>query len=284
MLNNFNTEKIKTNVRRFRYHSVWVPVSLSILFTACGTFGPQDGPPERAINADDIEDVVPKVEPLSKYGNPSSYVAAGKRYYVLENADGYVKRGTASWYGKKFHGQRTSNGEIYNMYAMSAAHKTLPLPSYLEVTNLDNQKSTIVRVNDRGPFHDDRLIDLSYAAAVKLGITGNGTAPVEIKTITLESPLSSTTENSAAPQHSPAQQDVSGHYIQVGAFADRYNAERMQKRISVNTPFPVTISNGGTDSPYYRVRIGPFSNSQELKAAEAQLSRLGINDTLVLSD
>lgn len=259
---------------------IWAPLLLGPLLNACGTFSTQDGPPEHPINIGEIDDIKPKAEPLSKYGNPHSYVVAGKRYYVLKNADNYEKRGTASWYGKKFHGRRTSNGEIYDMYAMTAAHKTLPLPTYVQVTNLHNQRRTIVRVNDRGPFHDDRLIDLSYAAAAKLGIMGSGTASVEVKAIST-GPYASKSNDSTLQY---TQQEYV-HYVQVGAFADRRNAERMLKKISVNTPYSVRISDGGnTNTPYYRVHIGPFENRQQLLDAEAQLSELGINDTLILID
>ncbi|WP_455211724.1 septal ring lytic transglycosylase RlpA family protein [Kaarinaea lacus] len=264
---------INLNTVHLRQPTVWVSLTLSLVLSACGTFGPKDGAPENPISAADIEDATPKHEPLSQYGNPSSYVVAGKRYYVLDSARGYVKRGTASWYGTKFHGRRTSSGEIYDMYAMSAAHKSLPLPTYVKVTNLENQKSAIVKVNDRGPFHDDRLIDLSYAAAVKLGIAGNGTAPVEVKAIELEA-------NTAQP--TPATSVAVGHFVQVGAFTDRGNAERLQQRISLHIPFPVSISNA--DNTYYRVRVGPFSDRQQVEAAESRLSDLGINNTLILND
>lgn len=256
-----------------------MPVSLSVLFSACGSLGLQkgssDGPPERLLTANEIKDIVPKAEPLSRYGNPKSYVTDGKRYYVMQSAAGYVKRGTASWYGSKFHGKRTASGEIYDMYAMSAAHKTLPIPSYVKVTNLDNQRSAIVRVNDRGPFYGDRLIDLSYAAAVKLDI--KGTAPVEIRTVSFESSIPTS-------QPDPAAQQSHGSYIQVGAFADRQNAERLQKRISFYTSLPVTISQGGANNPYYRVRVGPFSDREAVNAATTHLSNLGFSDTIVFSD
>jgi rare lipoprotein A len=256
------------------HHCIWVSLGLSTLLSACGTFGPQDGPPPQTISAADIQDAEPKPEPLSKYGNPDSYVVEGKRYYVLDSAKGYVKRGTASWYGTKFHGRRTSSGEIYDMYAMSAAHKSLPLPTYVQVTNLDNQKSAIVKVNDRGPFHDNRLIDLSYAAAVKLGITGNGTARVEVKAIDVAPSVGLSSQ--------PAKPVASGHFVQVGAFADRNNAERLQERISLQVPFPVFISS--VKNTYYRVQIGPFSDRQQVEAAESRLSDLGINNILILSE
>ncbi|MGB0212504.1 septal ring lytic transglycosylase RlpA family protein [Algiphilus sp.] len=122
-------------------------------------------------------------EPRSRYGNPDSYEVRGKRYYVLETAAGYRERGRASWYGKKFHGRRTSSGEAYDMFAMTAAHKTLPLPSFARVTNLENGRSAVVRVNDRGPFHDHRIIDLSYAAAARLGVIQHGSAEVEVEAL-----------------------------------------------------------------------------------------------------
>jgi rare lipoprotein A len=159
------------------------------------------------------------------------------------------------------------------MYAMSAAHKSLPLPTYVQVTNLNNQRSAIVKVNDRGPFLDDRLIDLSYAAAVKLGITDNGTAMVEVKAIEVAP---------SAGLSQPAQPVATGHFVQVGAFTDRNNAERLQERISLQIPFPVSISS--INNAYYRVRIGPFSDRQQIEAAESRLSDLGINNILILSD
>ena len=160
---------------------------IAILFAGCASRGPlepvvDEAPPE-PIDVSTIPNAVPKPEPLSRYGNPVSYVVAGKRYYTMPSSRGYSKRGIASWYGTKFHGQRTSSGEPYDLYAMTAAHRTLPLPTYVEVTNLRNNKSVIVKVNDRGPFHKDRLIDLSYAAAAKLGILGYGTGLVQVRAI-----------------------------------------------------------------------------------------------------
>jgi len=130
-----------------------------------------------------IPDAVPKVEPLAKSGNAPSYMVRGRQYHVKSNCYGYVERGLASWYGKPFHGRKTSSGEIYDMNGMSAAHKTLPLPTYARVTNLANKRSIVIRINDRGPFHQSRLIDLSYTAAVKLGVDKTGTALVEVRAI-----------------------------------------------------------------------------------------------------
>lgn len=146
-------------------------------------------PPERRLPADpapgtaDLPVLVPRAEPRSPYGNPDSYEVFGKRYRVMDSSDGYVERGVASWYGREFHGRRTSSGESYDMHALSAAHRTLPLPTYVEVTNLENGRKVVVRINDRGPFHGDRIIDLSYAAAVKLGMAGKGTARVEVRAL-----------------------------------------------------------------------------------------------------
>ncbi|MGJ8668718.1 MAG: septal ring lytic transglycosylase RlpA family protein [Oceanococcus sp.] len=143
----------------------------------------------------------PKAEPRSRYGNPESYVVFGKRYHVLDDAEGYKERGIASWYGTKFHGRRTSSGEPYDMFAMTAAHKSLPLPSFVRVRNLENGKSLVVRVNDRGPFHPGRIIDLSYTAAVQLGVYAQGSAQVEVEAITAAQEQLPTT---APPPPTPA--------------------------------------------------------------------------------
>ena len=146
------------------------------------------GPDAPPIDVSKIPEPVPKAEPRSRYGNKPTYSVLGRSYHVLPSAKGYVERGTASWYGSKFHGYRTSSFEPYDMFRFSAAHKTLPLPSYARVTNLDNGKSVVVRVNDRGPFHEGRVIDLSYAAAVKIGVWPKGTARVEVRAIDPDDP------------------------------------------------------------------------------------------------
>lgn len=142
-----------------------------------------DAYPDLPPDVSNVPDAVPRVEPLSRSGNRPTYEVWGKTYHVLPNAEGYQKSGRASWYGEKFHGYATASGEIYDMYKMSAAHRSLPLPTYARVTNVDNGRSVIVKVNDRGPFHDDRLIDLSYAAAARLGILRNGTGSVRVEAI-----------------------------------------------------------------------------------------------------
>lgn len=160
------------------------PIVLMMLLVGCGSFSDiQDGAPTRRINANRISNAVPKVLPRSKFGNPASYVVYGKRYYVKNSSKGFDERGVASWYGTKFHGRRTSSGERYNLYGMTAAMRTLPLPTFVEVTNLRNHKKIIVKVNDRGPFNPHRIIDLSYAAATKLDMLKKGTAFVEVRAI-----------------------------------------------------------------------------------------------------
>ncbi len=153
--------------------------SLAMGLAGCNSMG-LDGAPSGGFDASHTPDAIPRAEALSKSGNKPSYVVRGKRYYVLKDAKGYDKIGNASWYGNKFQGQRTSSEEPYNMYSMTAASTTLPIPSYVRVTNLDNGRTAVVRVNDRGPFHSNRIIDLSYAAAKKLGYTGIGTAKVRV--------------------------------------------------------------------------------------------------------
>ncbi len=160
-------------------------------YTPGGLYAPgvADGAPDVSADVANLPEPVPHAEALSHYGNRSPYVVLGKSYTVLPNARGYVERGVASWYGTKFDGRATSNFESYDMYEFTAAHRTLPLPSYARVTNTDNGRSVIVRVNDRGPFHEGRLIDLSYAAAIKLGVTAHGTANVEVRGIDPGEPL-----------------------------------------------------------------------------------------------
>jgi rare lipoprotein A len=207
-------------------------------------------------------------------GNRSPYTVLGKTYSVMASEDGYSERGVASWYGEKFHGHKTSNGEVFDMYLASAAHKALPIPSFLRVTNLDNNRSIVVRVNDRGPFHGDRLIDLSYAAAVKLGYADRGTARVQLDAIvprgdsnrTIASSNSTTvldTGNSAAAEK----------YLQVGAYSRRDSAEEVSSKLRRLTNRPVFIRsiqtvNNGT---MHRVRIGPVNDISEIDNLSRQV-------------
>ena len=270
----------------------------------------QDSAPQRVVDVSGVKDAVPQVQSRSRYGNPSSYVVRGKRYHTLANSLGYSERGIASWYGTKFHGHRTSSGDIYDMYAMSAAHKTLPLPTYARVTNLKNGKAVIVKINDRGPFHENRLIDLSYAAAARLGILGEGTGLVEVTAIdplTWNKPLkpriapsqpkvassaATPAARSAAPPAAvaPAAARPPSHqpelYLQLGAFSSRDNAERLQSRLSgVALPGPLKIIAGTANShPVYRVRIGPLASVESADRLTTLLADHGIHDPHVVID
>ena len=185
----------------------------------------QDHGPSDPVDVSDVKNAVPKEEPRSKYGNPKTYKVLGKWYKVRESSAGYKEKGLASWYGKKFHGHRASSGETYDMYAMTAAHKTLPLPTYVRVTHLENGRSIIVKVNDRGPFHEGRIIDLSYSAAKKLGVTATGTAPVEVVAIDAANHKKNTPYKPRFNQPSFISTDPTKNennlYLQVGAFSEK---------------------------------------------------------------
>lgn len=225
-----------------------------------------DGPPAAQDTQERlaaVPDAVPKVEPLSRYGNPDSYEVLGERYEVLESSVGYTAKGDASWYGRKFHGRTTSSGEPYDMFRMTAAHKTLPLPSYLRVTNLENGREVVVRVNDRGPFHSDRIIDLSYAAAVRLDIIGNGTAPVKLVAL----------QAGAQPQNAATDPAL---YLQAGAFSDQANARALALRLESLGLAGVFVTPATGESPLYRVRLGPYTDRAKLDAARGVLAEQGI--------
>lgn len=194
-----------------------------------------------------IGDAVPREEPLSKYGNKNPYTVLGKTYQLLPSVLGYREEGGASWYGLKFHGHRTSSGETYSTYEMTAAHKTLPIPSFVKVTNLANGRTVVVRVNDRGPFHDDRIIDLSYAAATKLGYVGEGTARVLVEGIDPK------TWKREVPEATVALDG--GVFLQVGAYSMEKVAQEIHDRLFGKYPFPVAMETG--KDQFIRVKIGP---------------------------
>jgi rare lipoprotein A len=256
---------------------------ITICFTACTTKGPLEPADDAPLNPRDVSGIpnaVPGNEPLSRYGNPASYVVYGKRYHTLSSSKGYKEQGMASWYGTKFHGKRTSSGEPYDLYAMTAAHKTLPLPTYVEVTNLRNDRSVIVKVNDRGPFHDDRLIDLSYTAAVKLGIVGHGTGHVEVAAIDTGTPARATPPLTAPVVPAPVSQQDTVLYLQVGAFSNRENAERLQGKIKAEAVGTVRIVEGpGENGTFYKVQVGPLADTAELERVATALKALGINES-----
>jgi rare lipoprotein A len=211
-----------------------------------------------------LPDAAPRAEARAQLGNPPFYEVFGQRYIVLESSRGYVERGVASWYGPDFHGVRTSIGEPYDMYSMTAAHRTLPLPAYARVTNLRNGRSVVVRLNDRGPFKANRIIDLSYAAALKLDMVRDGTTLVEVRALEADGP---------APPPPPP----SAIYAQAGAFALADNAERLRQRLAAAGVGPLLMRAdevGGR--PLYRVRVGPIDSVAAYDALVARLRALGV--------
>lgn len=271
---------------------------LVILLHGCGSsssssgggYGYGDGPPPKDIDVRNLPDAVPKVELIRKAGNKSPYTVLGKTYQVLPSSIGFRERGVASWYGNKFHGRKTSNGEIYNMYAMTAAHKNLPIPCYVKVTNLDNGRTVIVRVNDRGPFHGGRIIDLSYAAAKKLDYSSKGTANVEVVAInprdfqknqghkksvqknTMEQPGSresvvnaqqaSTDKIGERPGNDLLQQGNA--FLQVGAFSSEVSAKNLSDRLQGLSSYPVVVRQLSEPNLLFKVLVGPVKNSHKL--------------------
>ncbi len=219
---------------------------------------------------------MPRAEPRSAHGNPPFYDVDGHRYFVLASADGYLERGVASWYGPTFHGGNTSSGELYDMYGMTAAHKTLPLPTYARVTNLRNGRSVVVRINDRGPFVANRIIDLSYTAAARLDMLRDGTAVVEVRALTPGIPDALTRSAQSPP---PVL------YVQAGAFADSGNAQRelaQLKAAGLGNAFVVPPLDTGTH--LYRVRVGPVNSVAEFDQLAARLAALGIADARLVTD
>jgi rare lipoprotein A len=248
-----------------------------LALSACSVTGQRPAPPlpvppaaAPARGMESIPDAVPRIEPRSAHGNPPFYDVLGQRYRVLATADGYLERGVASWYGPAFHGGNTSSGEPYDMYGMTAAHKTLPLPCYARVTNLHNGKSVVVRINDRGPFVANRLIDLSYTAAAKLDMIRDGTTLVEVRALTPAVPDELTR---TAAQPPPAL------YVQAGAFADQQHAQRLLARLQAAGIERVFIASPPQKgAPLYRVRLGPVDSVAQFDELTARLTALGIPD------
>ena len=227
-----------------------------------------------------FESGVPKTT-RSQQGNPSSYVVFGKRYHVLDSAGGFRQRGLASWYGTKFHGRSTSSGEIYNMHAMTAAHKTLPIPVYVHVKNLDNGRSIVVRVNDRGPFIDGRIIDLSYAAAKKLGVDGPGTANVEISALATGESKPSSIVRSIPLTNDP---DLNiPLYIQMGSFSNPVNANNLVQNLLNANESTAQVSRLQTNRGlFYRVRVGPLYDIDEANAIVRRLKTKGFKTARIV--
>lgn len=228
--------------------------------------GPGDHPPP---DIDAIPDAIPRIEPILPRAS-LPYVALGQRYVPLKTFQPYKQRGVASWYGRRYHGQKTSSGEIYDMYGMSAAHTILPIPSYVRVTNPENGKSVVVRVNDRGPFHNERLIDLSYAAAYKLRLIEKGSGLVEVESVDAIKPLSESTSLQPAVEPKIL---ADGIYIQVGAFKNEANADQLLQKVralSFTDKVEVTSwYNGGV----YRVRIGPCTDRTMAERVSRQIEQ-----------
>ena len=240
--------------------------------TSGGGYYPGDGPHANPpSNLDDIPDATPKKEALYKYST-KPYIALGKKYTPLQSADNYKKQGVASWYGKLFHGNKTANGEVYDMYSMTAAHTVLPLPSYAKVTNLENGRSVIVRINDRGPFKHDREIDLSYAAAYKLRLIEKGRGLVEVEAIdpdTFNQAEQLAQAQIAVPTPQPATESqlVGQHYVQAGAFGEESNATALQKRIQTLNIEENAKINRVYNNGLHRLLIGPYQTRQAAELA-----------------
>lgn len=267
---------MKLKCKGFTHSYKLILLILFALLNACTTVK-KDGPPSYNIDVSKIPDATPKVEKLSKIGN-KPYQVFGKRYYVMKSSENYKERGIASWYGTKFHKRHTSSGERYDMLAMTAAHKNLPLPTYVEVTNLGNGKKVVVKVNDRGPFESNRIIDLSYAAAKKLGILGHGTAKVEIAAI---NPVR---YNNKFSSHTfLAKNTRPPIYLQVGAFRNKTYAEKLRKQLLASIHSPVYITPLANKNKLYRVQIGPLKDATMVARINKQLKAMGLNGKELLA-
>ncbi len=254
--------------------------------------GVRDGPPDNTdYDWSKIPDATPKVEPKSRYGNPASYEVLGKEYHVMQSAKGFTQKGIASWYGSKFHGQRTSDGEVYDMHKMTAAHKTLPLPSYVEVTNHNNGRKIIVRVNDRGPFHKGRIIDLSYAAAAKLGVTETGTAPVTIRVVTPDTVMmmaprrhTATVKPHEVSRDAGLISDEGKLFVQVVAFSTEDAALKMLKELRDQnfSGARIHVEKIG-NKLIYRVRIGPVPTRDVAEKLLVELKEIKYKNAKIVS-
>jgi rare lipoprotein A len=298
-------------IRLGRRSALGAVVSLLVaLQWGCASNGPAAKPssaPQTAVTPDSL--VTP---PRSDRGNPPFYDVLGRRYYVLPSSAGYHARGVASWYGRDFHGLATSSGETYNMHALTAAHTTLPIPTWVEVTNLTNGKHVVVKVNDRGPFVDNRLIDLSYAAALQLDMIRNGTARVEVRAIdsppgtprvvttaaaapagTVPAPAGAATGTIVAPPVAVGGASVAPSasasslaeplFVQVGAFAERANAAKLVDRLRLNGFVNAFVVTDDGRRALHRVRIGPLRDAREFDDVRARLRSLGFGESQLVT-
>jgi rare lipoprotein A len=282
-----------------------IPASVSPVPGAASPSAAVEQPPAaEPPSPDAVPDVIPRAEPRSRNGNPPYYDVFGKRYYVMSSSVGYVERGVASWYGPGFHKVRTSIGEPYDMYGMTAAHTSLPLPTYVRVTNLQNGASVVVRVNDRGPFVGNRIIDLSYTAAAKLDMLRNGTAIVEVRSI--EPPAATASVPTAtmptAIVRTPASAEIvpgpsvaapiapavvisKTFFVQAGAFSDPANAQRLAEKLRGGGYGTIFVRDDEiAGRRMFRVRIGPITGVAEFDRIVAALGRAGINDAHLALD
>lgn len=312
----------------------WLPIALAIILAGCAGSGGHkptgtgqadtvsqagryamtgDAYPEEPPDVSQVPDAQPRHEPYSRGGNRPTYTVWGKTYHVLSDASDYVKQGTASWYGEKFHGYATSNGEIYDMYKMSAAHRSLPLPTFARVTSLDNGRSVIVRVNDRGPFHSEREIDLSYAAAARLGILDSGTGRVRVEAIEVDRWLAENGTGRAgesgaverqgvAQPATPSAASVSGQasdtrdqtpegrplegrsterplYLQVAAMDSATSARALRGRLERELMQPVRVARG---SGIHRVQVGPIARADQIEPLRQALQRAGFSESFIV--
>ena len=273
-----------------------LPLALAALILAgCAGNPPQPPAPSPTAGA-----------PRSERGNPAFYEVFGRRYYVLDSSSGYSERGVASWYGRDFHGKPTSSGETYDMRELTAAHKTLPIPTWVEVINLENGESVVVRINDRGPFVDDRIIDLSQRAAEQIGMIGAGTARVQVRSLDAPIPDGTRLASAPVPAPAPAPEPSRGFsiissaaaatpgpdtrplrplYAQVGAFADSDNAVQLVARLrseGFRDSFVMTTGQGG--ELLHRVRIGPIDDAAEFDEILDDLRRIEIDDVRLVQD
>lgn len=247
-----------------------------------------DVEPVGGFDASSVPVVTPVWEALSPQGNKSPYVVRGKQYQIMPANAQYKEEGYASWYGLKFHDELTSNGERYDMYSFSAAHKSLPLPSYVKVTNLDNNEVLVVRVNDRGPFHSDRIIDLSYASAIRLGFKDKGTARVKIERL-MPQPSKRNANSVASKQSGVAAEVVNvdrlAPFVQVAAFGSRDLAEAMRERVGllVGDVDSFLGSAEGANGVVYRVRLGPFPSLEKAQKVRAMLTDNGVGKPQIIT-
>ncbi|MCK4842507.1 MAG: septal ring lytic transglycosylase RlpA family protein [Methylococcales bacterium] len=257
-------------------------VALTIILTTGCTIEPSvkdSAPTHVPMDVMAVRDAIPKYEKRTRAGNPGEYKVLGKSYKVLANSYGYREKGLASWYGTKFHGRKTSNGEIYNMYAMTAAHKTLPIPSYVRVTNLNNHRSVVVRINDRGPFHGNRIIDLSYIAAVKLGIQQTGTGSVMVTAFEFGKP-----EKPENNKDQTAQKNTTA-YIQLGAFGRLENAKKLQNKLIFEGIKNSRIQEDKMQATgLYKVQVGPLYSAQQAERASEKLASIGLVEIQLVSE